>query len=225
MNLPFAFFKPKKDDGKSVFITNVNIKYRGSVHSLDSMHVNRGEFELKIPFENKTGRDMLADNIVRPPLKVEEITVDMPFELVSVSPKLPVSIPYKSKVELLLKVKAPLVGYSGPLTVILSEGASGTIRVEISKMTLIHRGKSREIEGGQSILNVPKGYVLKRDVQLQAFLDLNETVSKAEANSPFSVSGTEPNLPFLVGNEASILSLYIRMPDIPYAGPLELTFS
>jgi hypothetical protein len=99
----------------TTLITSVSIKYMGEKHGLEGMSTNRSVFELKIPFQNKRGGDMLADNLKRPELRVEAVKVSTPFELVGVSPRLPISVKYRESALIRLSIRAPEYGYAGPI--------------------------------------------------------------------------------------------------------------
>lgn len=196
----------------------------GDKHGLDGMEVSDSVFELSIPFQNKTGSDLLADNLKRPELKVENITVSAPFELVDVNPKLPVSVKYREGVVIKIRIRAPKLPYTGPMSVSLGE-KENVVRVQIEKMFAVSGGRKIILEEAPSVLSVQKGQVLKRDVQLYKVLKYGDTVNRIEVNGPFVYSGSEPKTPFKIDKESSyIISVYVLAPDYSYAGPLEISF-
>ncbi len=221
-----GFFRGFAKKETTTTITNISIKYMGDAHGLDGMEVRGSVFELKIPFQNKTGSDLLADNLKRPDLKIEGISVSAPFKLVGVNPKLPVLVKYQEGVELKLKIKVPDLPYSGPLSINLGEKDASMVRVEIQKIVAISKNARVDLEEAPSVLSVQKDQVLKRDVQLYKVLKYGDIVNGIKVNDPFVFSGSDPKLPFRLDQENSfIVSIYVLAPEFSYAGPLELTFS
>lgn len=222
----FGLFGRKKAAQPATVITNVSIDYLGDKHGMDGMEVSDKVFELKIPFQNKTGSDLLADELKRPDLRIEAISVGAPFELVGVSPKLPVAVKYKESVQIKLRIKAPALSYTGPLNVKLGEKQSEMVRVEIEKMLAVAGGRKMDIEEAPSVLSVQKGQVLKRDIQLYKIMRYGDRVNSIAVNEPFVLSGSDPRPPFTIDKENSYtISLYLLAPNYNYAGPLEITFS
>lgn len=225
LNLAKLLGLGKKPQEHTTSITAINISYMGDRHGLGGMQVAGDVFEIRIPFQNKTGSDMLADEVKRPDLRVESASVSQPFELIDVSPKLPVAVKYMASVVLVLKLRAPKVPYTGPMSVTLNEKAASVVRLEISKMAAIRNGQMTTLEEAPSIASVQKGQVLRRDVQLYSFMKYGDVVKGISVNKPFQMSGSEPKAPFTVDKEGSfIVSVYILAPEYGYAGPLELTF-
>ncbi len=209
----------------STSITVINITYMGDRHSLNGMQVGGGVFEVKIPFKNKTGSDMLSDEVKRPDLRIESASVSQPFELADVKPALPIAVKYMQSVELTLSLRAPKVPYTGPISITLNEKSSSVVRLEISKMVAMRNGKSFNLEDEPSVASAQKGQVLRRDVQLYRFMKFGDKVSGISVNKPFAMAGSEPKAPFAIDKPDSyIASIYILAPDYGYAGPLELTF-
>ena len=183
-------------------------------------------FEVRIPFQNKTGSDLLADNIKRPDLRVEDVNVSAPFELVDVDPKLPVSVAYRGSAEIRLRIRAPAVPYAGPLNITLGEKAGSMVRVEIQKIVGQAKGRKIDLEEAPSVLSVQKGQVLKRDIQLYKILGYGDAVSGISVSGPFVFSGSDPKPPFRIDKRSSfIVSVFVLAPDQSYAGPLEISFS
>ncbi len=218
--------KEKKASAAGTNITSIGIRYLGDRHGLDGMQVHEKVFELSIPFRNKTGSDLLDDSLKRPDLKIENISVSKPFELVDVSPKVPIAVKYTEGVTLKLRIRAPDLPYSGPLEVSLGEKESGMVRVQIEKMIAVANGKKTVLEEAPSVLSVQKGQVLKRDVQLYKFMKYGDSVSKIDVSLPFVFSGSEPKPPFRIDEKNSyIISVFVLAPDYSYAGPLEIHIS
>ncbi len=215
--------KKKKRGGTS--ITSISISYLGDKHGLDGMEVQESVFELKIPFQNKTGSDLLADNLKRPDLRVEVIGVSAPFELVEVDPKLPIAMKYKDSVEIKLKIKAPNLPYTGPLNISVGEKASSIVRIQIEKIVGISGKRRVDLEEEPSVLSVQKEQVLKRDVQLYKIMKYGDKINRIEVNAPFVLSGSDPKTPFAIDKQNSYtVSVYLLAPNYGYAGPLEITF-
>ena len=87
-------------------IISIKINYMNSVHELPGMKVKDKEFELKIPFKNKSAGE-LPSEIKRPDLRIDEISVQNPFQLLDVSPQLPIVLHQGESTEITLKLKAP----------------------------------------------------------------------------------------------------------------------
>ncbi len=216
----------KKDPATGTVITSISIDYLGDKHGLDGMQVHDKVFELSIPFQNKTGSDLLADNLKRPDLKIEGVSVSRPFELVDVSPTPPIAVRYREGVTVKLRIKAPDLPYTGPMSVTLGEKSSGMVRVQIEKIMAVRNGAKTVLEEAPSVLSVQKGQVLKRDVQLYKVMRYGDKVNGIAVNAPFVMSGSEPKAPFRIDKENSyIISVFVLAPDYSYAGPLEITFS
>jgi hypothetical protein len=215
----------KKRSAASTVITSISIDYLGDKHGLEGMRVNGSVFELKIPFQNKTGSDLLDESLKRPDLRVDTISVSQPFKLVGVSPKLPVVVKYGEGVTLVLKISAPALPYTGPLSVSLGEKASGMVRIQIDKMVALSKGQRFILEDAPSVLNVQKGQVLKRDIQMYKVMKYGDAVNGIGVNAPFVFSGAEPKPPFRIDKENSyIISVFVLAPEYSNTGPLEITF-
>jgi hypothetical protein len=216
----------KKEPASNTVITSISIDYQGDKHGLDGMKVNESVFEISIPFQNKTGSDLLDDSLKRPDLRIESASVSKPFELVDVSPKLPVAVKYKEGVTMKLRIRAPSVPYTGPMSVSLGEKSSGMVRVQIQKIIAVRNGVKTVLEEMPSVLSVQKGQVLKRDVQLYKMMKYGDKVSSIRVSPPFVMSGSEPPAPFRIDKENSfIISIFVLAPQDSYAGPLEITIS
>ncbi|MDE1855569.1 MAG: hypothetical protein KGH57_04630 [Candidatus Micrarchaeota archaeon] len=221
----FGRFGKKKSAANTV-ITAISIDYLGDKHGLDGMRLSDSVFELKIPFQNKTGSDLLDESLKRPDLRIDSVGVSKPFELLEVNPSLPISVKYTQGITLALKIKAPGLPYTGPLSVSLGEKASGMVRVQIEKMLASYKGQKFVLEEAPSVLSVQKGQVLKRDVQLYKVMKYGDSVNGIRVNAPFVFSGSEPKAPFRIDKENSyIISVFVLAPEYSYAGPLEIAFS
>ncbi|MDE1874259.1 MAG: hypothetical protein KGI04_04045 [Candidatus Micrarchaeota archaeon] len=222
----FGRFSRRTEPAASTVITSISIDYLGDKHGLDGMKVSGDTFELSIPFRNKTGSDLLDESLKRPDLRIDSISVSRPFELVEVKPGLPIVVRYQDGVDLTLKLRAPSIPYTGPLSVSLGEKTSGMVRVQIERMTAVYRGRKLVLEDAPSVLSVQKGQVLKRDVQLYKAMKYGDAVNAIGVSAPFVFSGSEPKAPFRIDKQDSfIISVFVLAPQESYAGPLEILFS
>ncbi len=204
-------------------ITSISINYMGSTHQLQGMKVFDSEFELRIPFKNKTASD-LPEDIKRPDLRIDDIQVQSPFKLIDVKPQLPIVVPYGESTEILLKLKAPEIAYTGPLFLNMLAKSPDSIHVSISHVLLSKDEKSYEVESSQRSMYLQKGEVFRQDVQVMSVLDKGESISRVEVNKPFSLVKTEPQLPLNCDKDSIVLSLFLKAPEFSYAGPLEVDF-
>ncbi|MEM0074378.1 MAG: hypothetical protein QXX70_00580, partial [Candidatus Micrarchaeaceae archaeon] len=111
------------------------------VHQLQGLKVVQKEFEIRIPFHNKTASDLDIDNIKRPDLRIDAISVKAPFTLVSVSPSLPIIISYMQSTEIVLRLRAPDVAYSGPLFLEMQAKTPDAVHISINRVKLSAAGK------------------------------------------------------------------------------------
>src|SRR5208283_4365360 len=103
--MAFELFKKSK-----VNVTSVNLKWKGSVHSLGSMKIKGRTFEVKIPFQNKPQDDFNMDFLKtqkKPPIPIKKIDVKEPFKLIEITPGLPIDVTEGQKVEFKAKIEAP----------------------------------------------------------------------------------------------------------------------
>lgn len=226
LDLSKFFKRSNRKSAAATAITSISINYMGDKHGLDGMQVHEKVFELSIPFQNKTGSDLLDESLKRPDLRIEGISVSKPFELVDVTPKPPIVVKYKEGIKIGLRIRAPDIPYTGPMSVSLGEKESGMVRVEIQQILAVRNGGKVMLEEAPSVLSVQKGQVLKRDVQLYKVMKYGDEVKGIAVNAPFVFSGSEPKVPFSIDKEGSyIISVIVLAPDANYAGPLEITFT
>ncbi|MEM3781638.1 MAG: hypothetical protein QXT43_01590 [Candidatus Micrarchaeaceae archaeon] len=211
--------------GRAAEITSININYMGEVHQLNGLKLAQKEFEVKVPIHNKTASNLDVVGIKKPELRIDVVSAKAPFELVSVAPQLPITVPYMKSAELVIRLRAPDVSYTGPLYLIMQANTPDAVHIGISNIILHSAGKSYPIEDSARSFYVSKGDPIKQDVQLLSILHEGEEVKAVKANAPFSVLKTEPQTPFKITNKNSfIISMYLKPPDYNYAGPLEITF-
>ena len=209
-----------------VRVTSINLKFMGNAHGIDGMDVDTPEFEVTIPFQNKMGSGLLPDNLRGPPLRITRITVAEPFGLISVSPQLPVDVPYMGRTAFRIRIRAPQVTYEGPLSISFGNDAAENITINIKKVTLHYRGRSVELEESSIGASMQKSQLFKESVQLYKVVSFGDTVSRVEVSKPFELVNTDPPLPLKADKKDSyILGMYMKCPDFSYAGDLDITIS
>ncbi len=217
--------KSKNVERARVTITSINLKFMGETHSLTGREVRDKVFELSLPFQNKIGSDLLPDMLKGPKLTLNRIDVLPPFQLLEVSPKPPIDIEYMAKTFFRLKIRAPEVTYEGPLAISFGNEPKETVNINISKMTLANGANKVDLEDSAMVVNMQKGQIFKRSVQLYKILSYNDSVSGISLNAPFELVSTDPKMPFRLDRKDSyIMDLYIKAPDFSYAGTLDLVF-
>ncbi len=211
--------------GKKVVITSINIKLGVDVHSLGRKELDREVFTLSIPFQNKLGGGILPDNLKGPNMTVSEIKVDQPFELLDVSPVLPVEVGYMSRREFTLRIKAPAMNYEGPMMIRFGTESRDNVSINISRIMLFDGEKKVELESSATDMIIKKSQAFRRDVQLYKILGYGRTVDSIEVVAPFSLVDSDPRVPFKIDRKDSyVATLYIRCPEFNYAGELEIRF-
>lgn len=209
-----------------VYITTVNLKFMGGTHSLNGMHVPSEVFDYPIPFSNKMGSDKLPNEIVGPKITISKITVSEPFSLVEVNPSLPVDVQYMSKVDFMLKIRAPSVTYDGPMAINFGNDSTSNIAINISKVLLTRSGKSVDLENSELVATMQKSQVFRKDIQLYKIMSLNDSVNNIEISKPFELVSVTPNLPITADRKDSyIISLFIKAPQSSFSGDLEIKLS
>lgn len=215
--------------GFSTSITNVNIIWGGGFHTLDGLKPESNTFEFTVPFDNSTVVRNLPTNTFKfadTSVTITGVTVDPPFQLVGVTPTVPVSIKGNEKVSFKLTIKAPQQNYSGPMTIRLAKDEGDMVKVEINKVTLVAKGRRTDIENSSVMMKVRKNHIFKNSIQLYKALSFQDEVRKVSVNSPFTLVSSEPKVPFRIDNINSyIVDFYIQAPEISYAGALEITLS
>lgn len=205
-------------------ITSINIRLGGDIHSLAGRDVGE-TFDIDIPFKNKIGSGLLPSDLKGPDVTVSGITVDKPFELLEVRPSVPFSVPYMSEERFSLKIRSPKGSYNGPLLVRFETGSEDSIDVSIARIMLRRGGKRVELEGSTSSMNVRKGQVFRRDIQLYKVLSFGDRISRIEVSRPFELVSTDPGTPFAVDvKDSCVMKIFIKCPDFGYAGELEIAF-
>ncbi|MGC8538026.1 MAG: hypothetical protein ACP5MZ_03545 [Candidatus Micrarchaeia archaeon] len=224
-----GIFKKKEAKKVAVRVTNINIRWMGAVHTLLGLESESRDFEVDIPFHNRSEaaekmRDVLGSTIIEEKLRIDGITVDPPFKLLGVDPAPPKELANGESVVFKLSVEAPEQSYSGPMQVRFTDAPKERVRVEINKVTLIREGRKVNIENSELVMELEKNQIFKNSIQMYKILSLGDEVKSVEVNKPFNFVSSDPKLPFKVDNENSyIVVFYIQAPEISYAGPLELT--
>ncbi len=209
---------------KSTYITSINIRLGGDVHSLGGREVGE-TFDIDIPFKNKMGSGLLPENLKGPDVTISSITVDKPFELIAINPGLPAEVPYMSESRFALRIKSPGGSYNGPLMVRFETGSTDNIDVSIARIMLSKGAKRVELESSASSMNIKKGQVFRRDIQLYKVLSLGDRINNIEVSRPFALVSTDPALPLSIDvKDSYILKMFIKCPDFSYAGELEIAF-
>ncbi len=215
--------------GSPTNITNVNIMWGGGFHTLPGLKPETKTFEFSIPFDNSSAIENLPKNTFKfsdTTVRIKDITVDRPFELVGVTPRLPLVVSTNEKVEFRLSVKAPETNYSGPMTVRFLQDDAGIIKVEINKVILAAKGRRVEIENSGIIMSVRKGHIFKNSIQLYKALSYGDEVTGISINAPFRLASTRPNAPFRLDDPNSFIAdFFIQAPEMSYAGPLEMVLA
>ena len=224
-----GIFKKKEAKKVAVRVTNINIRWMGGVHTLQGLESESREFEVDIPFHNRSDgaekiRDALGSAIIEDKVRINGITVDQPFKLISIDPMPPQELANGESIVFKLMVEAPEQSYSGPMQVRFADAPKEKVRVEINRVTLIRNGRKVSIENSELVMELEKNQIFKNSIQMYKILSLGDEVKGVEVNKPFNFVSSDPKLPFKVDNENSyIVVFYIQAPDISYAGPLELT--
>ncbi|MDE1851701.1 MAG: hypothetical protein KGH69_03375 [Candidatus Micrarchaeota archaeon] len=213
-----------KGKSSKVTLTAINLKFMGSVHSIDGMAVGTRDFDLAIPFQNKVGSEMLPDSITGPKMTINSIRVSEPFQLLSVSPKPPVDVGYQERKSFSMRIRAPDMNYEGPMTIDFGNEPKDNVTISIEKVIMAYGSRRTELEESATSMVLQKSQVFKREVQLYKVLSLNDTVNSIRLNEPFELVSTDPKLPIKADRKDSyIIDLYIKAPDYNYAGQLEIS--
>ncbi len=205
-------------------ITSINIRLGGDVHSLPGKDVS-GIFDINIPFKNRLGNGLLPDNLKGPDITVSTISIEKPFELISIKPALPINVQYMSEENFALRIKPPDGSYNGPLFVKFGTGSSDNIDINVAKIVLVNGEKRADLESSAFNMNIKKGQVFRRDIQLYKILSFQQKISSVEASAPFSIVSTQPSVPLSVDvKDSYIVTLFIKCPEFNYAGDMEIVF-
>ncbi len=209
-----------------VIVTSVNLKWKGSVHSLGAIKVKGQTFDVKIPFQNKPQDDFNLDFLKtqkKPPVVVNGIVVNEPFKLISVTPTPPVKIEEGEKIEFKVKAEAPSYSYEGPMNVDIMSDNSDMAHIEITMVVVKTYGKSVDMEQKQTIMDVTKGQIIKQNLHLYGAVDFGTEVKQIKVTAPFVFVSSDPKLPFKIDNKTGyLIDIYVQAPQENYGGPLEV---
>jgi hypothetical protein len=222
------FFKRltgSKEKPGSISLTSITLKFGADVHAIAGREITEQVFSLDIPFQNKIGSGLLPDNLKGPEVKINEILVEKPFELVSASPETPISLPFLSNTVFKLRIRAPMQNYSGPLSITFATDSKDNVNIDVNKVTLIDGERRVDVEETAANMILKKSQIVRRDIQVYKILKYGRTVEKMEINTPFEIVSADPPAPFTVDRKDSyIIKVYIKCPDFNYAGPMEISF-
>ncbi len=226
-----GIFRKKHNKKVAVRITNINIRWLGAMHTLQGLESESRQFDISIPFHNRNESaeaisSALGTSVAGDKVEIRDITVDPPFKLLGIEPSMPRTLASGESVAFKLRLEAPQQNYSGPLQVRFVDVPKEKVKVEINRVTLIRNGRKVDVENSELIMELGKNQMFKDSIQMYKILSLGDSVSKVNANAPFSFVSSDPPLPFKVDNENSyIVVFYIKAPETNYAGPLELTLN
>lgn len=220
----------KKPTGIILDITSTNIMWNNSFHTLPGQRTTSNPFTVKIPFTNSNKVNELVKNIFKSGegelIRVNEIVVYKPFELISTTPLVPIDVKPNQRIEFEVTIRGPLQNYSGPLSIKIVPENKELVKIELNKTRLIYKGKISDVDKSELILTLGKGQIFKNTVQMYKGMSYGDSVSNISINKPFELVSTEPNIPFAINDKNSYLvTFYIKAPDTNYAGPLEITLS
>lgn len=225
MKLSFFRKKPK------VTISNINVKWQGSMHQLDGMDVKERIFECTIPFRNKTHTDMLTDAAgfraeKAKPMVINGVEVASPFKIIGVEPAMPATISADEKIDIKLKLEAPDYAYAGAMNLSFLSDMVETIHVEIQSVILNYKGRSIEVETSSRVMSLQKGQIFQEKVQMYKAMSFGDKLSGVTLEAPFKLISTEPKLPFTIDDPNScIATFYIQAPEKGFAGKLIMGLS
>ncbi|MEM3841345.1 MAG: hypothetical protein QXN59_01460 [Candidatus Micrarchaeaceae archaeon] len=222
----FGFIKKRKAS-KLIEIGTVNVRWRGSFHTLPGASSDTSRFVYVIPFKNTISQNELIKDIAKEQvpdtMKILGVNVAQPFKLVSVDPNPPFEIKAGEKVEIKLTIDGPTAKYSGPMAVTIVEDQPETVKIGVNRVVL-HRGsKSFEIPDSSIMMEIQKNMVFANKVQIYKIMGFGETASSISVSPPFKFVSSNPKLPFTVDDPNSYLvELYIQAPESSYAGQLDV---
>lgn len=212
-----------------VVATKVNLKWKGSMHSIDGVPVRKGVLEITVPFQNRNEEsfEFLKEYFMsqkKPAAKIKGVTVSEPFKLISAEPSPPLEVQDGEKAEFRLKIAAPDYAYEGPLNIELVSDTEDIVHVEISRIVMTAGAKRVELKDRPQIMDMVKGQVFKQNVHLFGVVEFGGTVNKIEVAKPFALVATDPKVPFTIDNRTGyLIDMYIQAPQTGYGGPLEIT--
>ncbi len=216
------FGDKKRGNGPSGSVSNVNIYWKGAMHSVHGFEIEGNEHEIVIPFTNHgAGLSFLKDQ--KKQEVIDSITASDPFKIGSVVPGLPLVINTGEKIEIHITLKNPDYNYSGPLTLKLGSAANAEIHLELQKTMLNAKGKSIKVSESGEVKRINRGDIFESSVQMLRVFKKGDVITEVSVNKPFSFIRSEPELPFSIESDNSfIVAFYIKAPDFDYAGNLEL---
>jgi hypothetical protein len=207
-------------------ITSININWNGTVHSLSGIEVKDKEFYIVIPFRNNTESLLEFLNTEEPPsIIISKIEVSLPFEIISVSPKLPNSISPNTLKEFRIKLKAPAYKYEGPIQFKLFSDTSNFIHLEVTKTLVNTKNGNFALNDKPKNMNVPKSGIFVMHLQMYRVLSYQDKISKITLSDPFKFVKSKPEIPFSLDvKDSYIIELQIKVPDFNYSGVMEINF-
>jgi len=98
---------------KNIEIKSVNIKFKGSIHTLNwsAKRFNHKNIIINVPFKNNF-------NINK--FRIEKISVEPPFSIKEINPKTPIDINSGESITIKLNINGPDYSYSGPINLEIS---------------------------------------------------------------------------------------------------------
>lgn len=214
-----------------VTISNINVKWQGSMHQLDGMDIKERVFEFTMPFKNKTHADLLTEAAgfkaeKAKPMVIKGIDIAAPFKLLSVEPAMPATVNPDEKIDIKMKIEAPDYAFTGAMNVSLLSDTVEVIHVEIQAVILNYKGKNIEVETSSRILPVQKGQIFPEKVQMYKAMSFGDRLTSVAVEPPFKLVSTDPKLPFAIDDPNSyIATFYIQAPETSFAGKLIMNLS
>lgn len=221
-NIVGGIFNGKKtSNGPSGSVSNINIYWKGALHSIPGFEIDGDTHDVIIPFTNHgAGLSFLKDQNKKE--IIDSITVSDPFKIDSIVPKMPMAINTGEKVDIHITIKNPNYNYSGPLTIKFGSAANAEIHLELQKVMLNAMGKSIKVSESGEVKRIGKGDIFESSVQMLRAFRKGDTITKVSVNKPFLFVRSEPELPFSIDSDSSFIAIfYIKAPDFDYAGSLE----
>ena len=223
----FDFMKRGKKEESLIEVKNVNVRWRGSFHSLQGISSKESRFVYKIPFKNTIEQNELLKDIAKEQkpdvMRIEGITVAQPFKLVSVEPNPPFEIKAGEKIEISLTIDGPEGKYSGPMSVSILENQPETVKIGVNKVILHRAGKDFEIDNSSIMMEIQKNMIFGNKIQMYKIMGFGDTANAIRVSPPFKFVSSNPKLPFTIDDKNSyIAELYIQAPESSYAGPLDV---
>lgn len=215
-------FKRKKNF--LINIKNINIYWKGAIHTLKGVESDDKIFTVTIPFSNKNNNNLsFLKKQEKTPEIIKEINTTKPFRIVSVSPELPIEIPDSESKELGITVEGPDFNYSGVLTLKFKSKVEPKVHVELPDVYIIRGNKRVKANNSKQLYNLMKNQIFEVSVQMYRLLTFNDTVERVSVNKPFGFEGCSPKLPFRIDDKSSyVVTFMIKAPEFNYSGSLEI---